>query len=204
MWHRFWSIRFIAVCIAVFIIQLAVSSFTDMFALISENVLFAPWTLVTSMFLHGSVEHLLYNMFALGLFGFILETIVGSRRFLVIFFAGGMFASIGAAIFYPAAIGASGAIFSVLGALTVLRPRMVVWVGGAPMPMFVAAIVWASIDLIGMFSPGQTANAAHLFGLGFGLAYAVVRLRQFREKKKPKDAYHVDKREIDEWERKWM
>ena len=203
MWHKFWSIRFIAFCIAVFVFQMAFP-ITEMFALISENVLFAPWTLVTSVFLHGSVEHLLYNMFALGLFGYILESIVGSRRFLILFFSGGIFASIGAAIFYSAALGASGAIFSVMGALTVLRPRMVVWVGGIPMPMFFAAIIWAAIDLVGMFAPGETANAAHLFGLVFGIAYALLMLKQFRERRGPVLKSDISEKEIDEWERRWM
>ena len=203
MWHKFWSIRFIAFCIVVFVLQMAFP-ITEMFALISENVLFAPWTLVTSVFLHGSVEHLLYNMFALGLFGYILESIVGSRRFLILFFSGGIFASIGAAIFYSAALGASGAIFSVMGALTVLRPRMVVWVGGIPMPMFFAAIIWAAIDLVGMFAPGETANAAHLFGLVFGIAYALLMLKQFRERRGPVLKSDISEKEIDEWERRWM
>lgn len=190
-------------CILVFILQLAFP-ITGIFALISENVLFAPWTLVTSVFLHGSIEHLMYNMFALALFGFILERIVGSRRFLILFFSGGIFASIGAAIFYPASLGASGALFSILGALTVLRPRMMVWIGGIPMPMFVAAILWAAIDIMGMFAPGETANAAHLFGLAFGLIYGFTLIKEFGEKRQPRERPSVSNEEIEEWEKRWM
>ena len=121
------------------------------------------------MFLHGSFEHLFYNMFALALFGSILEKIVGSKTFLIVFFISGLVAGLGTIPFYEAALGASGAIFGILGCLTMLRPRMRVYVGYIPMPMIMAAVIWAFIDLIGMFAPSGTANAAHLFGMGFGL-----------------------------------
>jgi len=204
MWYERWSVRLVILCVFVFIVQMASESFTDAFALVSANVLFAPWTLVTSIFLHGSVDHLLYNMFALALFGMILESIIGGKKFLMLFFSGGIFASIGAALFYPSAIGASGAIFAILGALTILRPRMVVWVAGIPMPMFVAAAVWALMDLVGMFAPGQTANAAHLFGLAFGLVYGYTLVKKFREERRQKSAGPLSRTDIDNWERKWM
>lgn len=173
--------------IIVFIAQFFWPGMTDQFALYSSRVLTEPWLLVTSMFLHGGLEHLFFNMFALGLFGFVLENIIGSRKFLLIYFISGIVASIGAAIFYPAALGASGAIFGIMGCLTILRPRMRVWVMGVPMPMFVAAILWAAIDLIGMFAPGNTANAAHLFGLGAGLLAGFLLKGKFKLPRRSRD-----------------
>ncbi|MEM5804649.1 MAG: rhomboid family intramembrane serine protease [Candidatus Aenigmatarchaeota archaeon] len=199
-----WSIRLALFCVFVFIAQVSFEPFTEAFVLVSSNVLFAPWTLITSIFLHGSLEHILYNMFALVLFGTVLESIIGHKRFLVLFFVGGFFASIGAAIFYNASLGASGAIFAILGALTMLRPKMVVWVAGIPMPMFVAAFVWALIDLVGMFAPGQTANAAHLFGLAFGLAYGYTLMKRYGEQPRQKSSGPLSKAELDSWERRWM
>jgi hypothetical protein len=196
-----YAIILVLTCIVIFILQLAFPVVTDQFALYRDRVVTEPWLLVTSMFLHGGFEHLFFNMFALGLFGIILENIIDSRRFLVIYFLAGIMASAGSAIFYPASLGASGAIYGILGTLTVLRPRMRVWVMGVPMPMFVAAIVWAGIDLLGMFAPSGTANAAHLFGLGAGLVAGYLLRKDFgRRFKRARDPLKEnDRRKIERY-----
>ncbi len=61
-----------------------------------KNENFGIWQLFTHMFMHGGVAHLLFNMFALWMFGTQLERIWGSRRFLIFYFLSG----VGAAIFY--------------------------------------------------------------------------------------------------------
>lgn len=61
-----------------------------------QHPLFRPWQLVTSMFMHGSEVHILFNMFALVSFGSILENIWGSKRFLLFYFLAG----VGSAIIY--------------------------------------------------------------------------------------------------------
>lgn len=63
-----------------------------------QNPEFGPWQLVTSMFMHGGVAHILFNMFALVSFGGILERIWGSKRFLFFYFLAG----IGSGIIYTA------------------------------------------------------------------------------------------------------
>ena len=60
---------------------------------------------------------------------------------------------------------------------------MSVWVFGVPMPMFVAAILWALIDIVGMFAPSGIANAAHIFGLGSGIIIGLLLRKKFKEKK---------------------
>lgn len=175
-----YAIGLVAACVVLFLIQAIFPSVTDHFALYSSRVASEPWLLVTSMFLHGDFAHLFFNMFALGLFGILLESITGSRKFLLVYFSAGIIASIGSALFYPASLGASGAIYGVLGALTVLRPRMRVWVWMIPMPMYVAAIFWAFLDLVGFFAPSGVANAAHLFGLGAGIAAGFILRGKFR------------------------
>jgi len=157
------------------------------------------------MFLHGGVTHLLYNMFALALFGFILEKIVGVKRFLIIYFAAGLASALASIFFYNATLGASGAIFGVMGCLAVLRPRMTVWVGYIPMPMAAAAVVWGLGDLLGMFAPGNVAHAAHIAGLVFGVAAGAFLWKQvgeslFKKKKEPR----VDEESTREWESDWM
>ena len=183
MQSKYYSLWLVGVCTVVFIFQIIFPQITDQFALYNFRVFSEPWLLVTSIFLHGGFQHLFFNMFALGLFGLILENIIGSRNFLLVFFSSGIVASIGAAMFYPASLGASGAIYGILGTLAVLRPKMSVWVFGVPMPMFVAAILWALIDIVGMFAPSGIANAAHIFGLGFGVITGLLLRKKFKEKK---------------------
>ena len=73
--------------------------FIDSLALyFPQNESFAPWQFVSHMFMHGNLTHLLFNMFALWMFGTHLEKIWGGRRFLVFYFACG----VGAALIYTA------------------------------------------------------------------------------------------------------
>ncbi len=193
-----------AICIAAFVLQLAVPGFSGMFTLVSADVAARPWTLLSAVFLHGDVVHLLYNLFALALFGMILEQAVGRRRFLLIFFGGGVLASIGAAVLYPAALGASGAIFGILGALAILRPRMQVWVSFFPMPMIMAAAVWAIGDFVGLFLPTNVANLAHLVGLAFGIGAGFYLRKKFGEHQQREFGGGLDEDTINRWEEKWM
>jgi hypothetical protein len=199
-------VRLAVVCVIIFALQTAVPSLTDGLALVSANAFFQPWLFITSMFAHGSLEHLIYNIFALLLFGSILESIIGGRRWLAIYFASGIAAGIAAAIFYPASLGASGAIFGLLGALAVLRPRMTVWVAGIPMPMAIAAGVWAAGDLIGLFVPSGIANAAHLAGLAVGLVVGLALRKQFGEKLfvRKHRGPEIDESDFRSWERRWF
>ncbi|MFH1424156.1 MAG: rhomboid family intramembrane serine protease [archaeon] len=170
---KLWSIRLAVVCTIVFALQAIIPS-TDSLALVSAAALSHPWTVLTYIFLHGGVTHLLYNMFALLLFGTILESILGPKRFLQIFFVAGILAGISAIPFYSAVVGASGAIYGVMGCLAVLRPRMIVWVWGVPMPMIIALGVWTLVDSVGAFSTmSETAHISHLAGLAVGVAVGV-------------------------------
>ena len=199
--NRYLALKLTGLLVVIFILQLIFPVITELFRLESADVLVRPWILLTSVFLHGSFGHLLLNGFALALFGSILENIIGSRKFLYVFLISGLFASILASFFYNAALGASGAIFGVLGMLTVLRPTMTVWVSYLPMPMWVAAIVWAAQDVLGVFIPDNVANFAHLGGLGVGLVIGFF----YKEKKfkvpKRKDIM-LSKEEIEDFERR--
>jgi membrane associated rhomboid family serine protease len=181
VWHRRgysvkWTFVIIAINVLVFLIQLS-SDLGDWawFAFTPALALDMPWIFVTSIFLHGDFTHLVFNMFALLTFGTLLENIVGGRRFLMVFFAAGIVGNLGYMVTsgnpWVPAIGASGAVFGVIGMLTVLRPWLIVFVGGLPMPLLVAAIVWALLDLSGLFAPSGVAHGTHLAGLLLGLAY---------------------------------
>jgi len=135
-----------------------------------------PWTILTSMFMHGGIGHIIANMFTLYFLGSYLCNMIGDKRFLIVYFIGGIIGSfffILFSLYTPLAnpnsvvIGASGAIFAVCGAFTVLAPKLKVLVFPipAPIPLWVAII---GGFLLMSFLPG-VAWQAHLGGLIVGL-----------------------------------
>ena len=201
---RYYAIKIAIVCVVLFFLQ-NVYDITGDFLLRSEILLQKPWTLVTSMFLHGDLEHLFYNMFALVMFGSILEKTIGSKRFVTLYFVAGIVAGLGGTLLYSAMLGASGAIYGALGCLGLLRPKMKVWAFGVPMPMIVAVLLWASFDFIGLFAPGEVAYAAHLFGLGAGILLALYWKERFKEHKEKRERLRpIPERIMRRWEDFWM
>lgn len=202
----YWSVRLAVICVIVFFLQLSYEPLTDQLVLSSHGFLYRPWTLVTSIFAHGGFEHLFYNMFALLLFGTILESIIGGRRWLIVFFVAGILGGIAGIPLYDSTLGASGAIFGLMGALAVLRPRMTVYLGWFPVPMAAAVLFWAAGDLLGLFVPSGIANAAHLVGLAAGLVAGWKWRPEFGEFAAIKRRRGVDIPESRwrEWEDRWM
>ena len=199
---RYYSLILALACVIVFLIQSYSSSFTGAFVLESSDVIARPWILITSIFLHGSLSHLIFNMFALVLFGLLLEKFVGSKRFLIVFFVSGIFASIASAFVYSSSLGASGAIYGIIGALAVIRPKMIVWTYGVPMPMAAAGAFYLLLDLLGLFFPSNVANAAHIAGLVVGVVIGLMIRKP--EPKKERSEKILTKEELDQWEDEWM
>ncbi len=172
---KFYGLWFSALIVLVFILQLSLPAFTDFFML-TENALKMPWQFLTAVFLHGSLAHLAYNLFALIIFGLILESLIGSKRFFWLFMLSGIFANLISFWWYPNALGASGAIMAVIGCLAAIRPMMVVWAFNLPMPMFALAILWTGGSILGIFGLGDSGvgHLAHLSGLFVGLIYGLI------------------------------
>ena len=134
-----------------------------------------PYTILTSVFAHAGWTHLVYNLFGLFVFGIILEKMLGWKWYSVL-----IFVSIGFSVFgylilsnpYIGAVGISGVIFGLIGALAVLKPKMIVITPYGPLPMVVAAIIWIVIEYILLGANDSIAHSAHLFGLVGGLAFA--------------------------------
>lgn len=134
------------------------------------------WRLVSSLFLHGGFLHLAFNGYALYLLGPLLERLYGTRRFMVLYVFSGLCASIASVFFTDGpSVGASGAIFGMLGALVVfglkfrasLPPRVARAFGAGLLP-------WVAINLVIGLIPGLPIdNAAHVGGLIAGSALAV-------------------------------
>lgn len=187
---RFYALWICLICIIVFVIQILVSRFTDFFDL-NSNYSFEIWRFFTSIFLHGGIAHLFYNIFALALFGSMLEGIIGSKKFLLVFIVTGVFANIISINFYSSSLGASGAIFGVIGTLIIVRPMLPIFAFGLPMPVFLAGILWVTGDLIGAASYltgnpiDSTGNIAHLSGIFFGFIFGFI-YRDWTQRKRTK------------------
>lgn len=200
---HYYSIALIVICAIVFIVQSFVHGFTDFFLLNSSLIGERPWILITSVFLHGSLSHLAFNMFALFIFGLLLEKFIGSRKFLAVFFLSGLIASIASSFAYSSSLGASGAIYGVIGMLAVIRPKMLVWTYGVPMPMVAAAAFYLVLDLAGLFYPTEIANAAHIAGLVCGAVIGLM-VRKPEPKQETKREKILSDVEFKDWEDRWM
>jgi len=187
--------------IVIFILQTFVEGFTNLFVLNSQSWI-QPWRFITSIFLHGSIQHLLGNMFALLFFGLILEKTVGSKKFILIYLISGILANLIAINYYSSSLGASGAIMGIIGALTILRPTMQVWAFGIIMPMFIAAVVWVVVDAVGIFIPSNTGHIAHLTGIFFGGVFALLIRKDYVKEKQHK--IKVPEHLIRRWETLYM
>jgi len=198
-----WAIKLVIICVLVYVLQLIFPGFTDFFLLTQQHPL-QIWRYLTAIFLHASLGHLVLNMFALGIFGFILERMIGSRNFLITFFVTGIIANLISINFYDSSLGASGAIFGVIGALVLIRPLMVVWAFGLPMPMFIAAILWAVLDVIGVIVPSGTANIADLSGLAIGLIIGAIYREWGSKKEQQLRVIKIDEDSIRRWEDAYM
>lgn len=103
-----------------------------------------PLSLVTSMFLHGGIGHLLGNLIFLVVFGNNVEDRLGNARFVIFYLVGGAAATIAFAAVRPGStmplVGASGAIAAVLGAYLVCFPRANVFTI-VPFPLYLIAVI---------------------------------------------------------------
>ncbi|MFC1774748.1 rhomboid family intramembrane serine protease [Nanoarchaeota archaeon] len=199
---RFTALILCGACILMFVLQVLIG--TEFFLLIRSQMLSEPWRLVTSLFAHGGMDHLLANLFALGLFGLLLEGRIGGNKLLMLFFTSGIVVNLITP--YERSLGASGAIMAIIGALTVLRPKMTVWVSGMPMPMIIAGLIYLIQDSLGLFIPSDVGHWAHLGGLFIGVGFGFYWRKEFGDrlfkKKNPRDK-EID-RELDKWEEKYM
>jgi len=160
---------------------------------------------LTAIFIHGSIGHIFYNMVALVLFGLILEKLIGAKKFLLVFLLSGIIANIISVNFYPASLGASGAIMGVIGCLAAIQPFKMVWAYG-PVPVIVAAIAYVFIDIFGVFYPMGVGNIAHLSGIGVGLLIGIFIRLKYKDKfqRIRKQRIEIPENYIRNWEDNFM
>jgi len=177
----------ICINVAIFLVSLTnYNWFLTSFALSPAHVAKEPWRLVTSMFLHNDFYHLFFNMISLFFFGLYLVQIIGEKEFLELYFIGGIFGGLlftasaylygNPTTLYRSAIGASGAIFAVAGALAIMRPNMMVFLLPIPFPMPLWMSVFGFMVLFS-FWPG-IAVEGHIGGLIVGAVYGMRRRKK--------------------------
>ena len=135
------------------------------------------WQFFTYMFLHSTIDpwHLIFNMLGLWMFGSEVERVLGSRRFLTLYFTAGIFAGICGCIFTPWSpmVGASGAIFAIEVAFAMYFPDTTVIFYFFPMKAKYLVMIFAGITIFNCIVPrtGNIAHFAHLGGLIYGFLF---------------------------------
>jgi len=177
------------------------------------------WTIVTYMFLHGGVFHILFNMLALYFFGTQMEGVLGRRRFLVLYFGGGVvggLAYVALQVFTSnffaqpcvPAIGASAAVMAVLVLCAIYFPNQLVFFFFVPIPMKWLVTLLVAVDLLYSITAYKdgVAHIAHLGGAAFGYLFwrlsPVVKrwLDRVEDRRRERDAQRRvdDERRMDE------
>ncbi|ANJ25404.1 rhomboid family protein [Agromyces aureus] len=133
-----------------------------------------PWRALTSVFLHSTslFFHILLNMYTLWIFGRLLEPMLGRGRFLALYLISGLAGSIGVVVFAAPGsqvLGASGAIFGLMGAFVVIQRRL----GGNMTQLYILLAINLAIGFI----PGANISwQAHLGGLIGGALVGLILL----------------------------
>ncbi len=151
------------------------------------------WTILTSMFMHAGIFHIFVNMLSLFFVGVFTEKILGRKRYFYLYMISGLFASLFfvlSAFILPSdmlayAVGASGAIFGLLGLLMILTPDLPVYLLFVPIPIKMKYAAPGMLALLWVFSIGLSipiGNTAHLGGFLVGLFYGLYLKKNYKNK----------------------
>jgi len=146
---------------------------------------FHIWQPVTYMFMHGGIMHLLFNMFALWMFGRIMEQVWGPQRFLLYYFVCGIGAAvvqevcqeIGLLHPYVSTVGASGAVYGILLAFGMTFPDEKIFIIPIPFPIKAKYFIgfYVVLELLeGLGARDGVAHFAHLGGMLFGAVFILL------------------------------
>jgi membrane associated rhomboid family serine protease len=159
----------------------------------------ALWTFFTSMFMHGGIFHLFANMFSLFFVGALLERLIGKKRYVLFYLLSGLFAGMFFVLISfltkndltAYAVGASGALFGLIGFLMLITPNLPVYILFIPIPIkmkYAAPLILIALWLISltpMAFGGEKlpiGNTAHLGGLLAGFIYGVYMRLKYKRK----------------------
>jgi membrane associated rhomboid family serine protease len=164
-----WVQRLLIANVLVYFLQQTMPGLEVQLAFIPTLILARPWTIVSYMFVHASLTHILFNMIALYFFGPRVEQRIGSERFFSLYMISGITGGLLSFVFAPAApiVGASGAIFGVMLAYARFWPRDRIYIWGVlPIEARWLVIGYTVLSLWWGFGGGAsgTAHFAHLGG----------------------------------------
>lgn len=162
-----WVARLLFLNVVMYLLTLAVPGLRDALMFVPALVLSRPWSIITYMFLHGSLGHIFFNMLALFFFGPRLEARLGSRRFLGLYLASGVMGAL-ASFTNPmiGVIGASGAVYGVMFGFAHYWPREVVHIWGVlPVEVRWLVVGMTVLSLVSGFG-GAGDGVAHFAHLG--------------------------------------
>ncbi len=157
---------------------------------------FMPHQIITHMFMHGSIGHLFFNMFAVFMFGRTLETVWGPRKFLTYYLLTGIGAGLTQLLVTAIAgsmvptVGASGAVFGILVAFGMMFPNAQLFIIPFPFPIKAKWLVigYGLFELLSGITNNADDNVAHFAHLG-GLLTGVIILLIWRYKNKRNGYY---------------
>ncbi len=151
------------------------------------------WTFITSMFMHAGFFHLFVNMLSLLFVGSFIEKIIGKKRYFWFYMTAGIFAGllfvllslVFTADINSFAVGASGALFGIVGLMVLLTPNLPVYVMFIPIPIkvkYAAPGILIVLWLISVAGNIPIGNTAHLGGLLAGLVYGIYLRNKYKRK----------------------
>lgn len=171
------------------------SKFIDYIAIKPSNILQGQylWTFLTSMFMHAGLFHIFANMFSLLFIGSLVEKIIGAKRYIYFYLISGIFAGLffvlSSLVFQNNleiyAVGASGALFSLIGFLMIITPNLPVYIMFIPIPIkmkFAAPGILIALWFISMAADIPIGNTAHFGGLIAGLIYGLYLKKNYKNK----------------------
>lgn len=166
-----------AVFVAVNILHPEPETIFENYGFSSHNLVERPYVLVTSIFLHGSLLHLLSNALAWFFFGVAVEGELKKARMLAVFFLGAFAGDALSLLVYPPdaiSVGASAGIFALVGAGMLLRPMdLSMYPLVVPLPLALLGLFYAIYNVLEFFAAADPTISyiAHIGGLAVGVAF---------------------------------
>lgn len=149
----------------------------DTYGFSFNNLQQRPYVLVTSIFVHASLEHLLSNILVMMFFGLAVESELGSKKMLLIFFLGAFAGDFLSLLVYPPgeiAVGASAGIFALIGVGMLVKPLdLSFYPFIVPVPLALLGVAYALYNVYGFVTnvDPSISYIAHFGGLFVGLAF---------------------------------
>lgn len=178
-----WVLRLLVANVLVYLATMLAPGIVERLMFVPVLVLVQPWTIVTYQFVHAGMFHLFFNMLSLIFFGPRLESELGSRDFLLLYFVSGVAGGL-LSVFtpYTAIVGASGSIYGIMMAYAVLWPRSQIYLWGiVPVEARWLVVFMTAMSLYGGFrGTDEIAHFAHLGGFLGGYLFLRWRRRAVR------------------------